>query len=72
MAKSSDMTFKSPFAEKRKSDVAVSKKSSEESTSNKLAKKSVLRRISSSGMISKRNKFSTRKKFGMNRGVQVL
>ncbi len=38
---------------------------------NKSTKKPVLRRVASSGKIIKRNKLLIRKKFGINKGVQV-
>jgi hypothetical protein len=40
-------------------------------TFKKSTKKPVLRRVASSGKIIKRNKMMIRKKFGINKGVQV-
>ena len=44
---------------------------SKKTTFKKSTKKPVLRRVASSGKIIKRNKMMIRKKFGINKGVQV-
>ena len=44
---------------------------SKNTTFKKSTKKPVLRRVASSGKIIKRNKMMIRKKFGINKGVQV-
>ena len=52
------LTIKSPIREKKKEAKAA------------VLKKPILRRVSSSGKISKRKNLVVRKKFGMNKGVQ--
>ncbi len=59
------VAIKSPKVEERKIE------GPKKTVIKKSTKKPVLRRVASSGKIIKRNKLMIRKKFGINKGVQV-